>query len=53
MTRIFFSSAEYFFLQAFSQQTAIYRDPERDYQQGLDLLEKQKYGAAQNCLCRY
>ncbi|MBL0105124.1 MAG: hypothetical protein IPP51_15955 [Bacteroidetes bacterium] len=26
---------------------AIYVDPERDYQRGLDLLQKQKYGAAQ------
>jgi len=47
MTRIFSVLLILFSLQAFSQQTAIYRDPEKDYQQGLDLLEKQKYGAAQ------
>ena len=30
-----------------AQQTAIFLDPERHYQAGLDLLEKQKFGAAQ------
>jgi TolA-binding protein len=34
-------------LNVFAQETAIYRDPEFHYQTGLDLLEKQKYGAAQ------
>jgi TolA-binding protein len=34
-------------LPVFSQQTAIYFDPEYCYQTGLDLIEKQKYGAAQ------
>ncbi len=30
-----------------AQQTAIYLNPERDYQLGLELFNKQKYGAAQ------
>lgn len=47
MTRIFLVLLIFFSLQAFSQQTAIYQDTERDYQLGLDLLQKQKYGAAQ------
>ena len=47
MTRIFLVLLTLLSLQAFSQQTAIYQDPEREYRQGLDLLEKQKYGAAQ------
>ncbi len=34
-------------LTVFAQETAIFRDPEFHYQVGLDLLEKQKYGAAQ------
>lgn len=34
-------------LQASAQQTAVYVDPERDYQRGLELLQNQKYGAAQ------
>jgi TolA-binding protein len=34
-------------LNVFSQQTAIYLDPERQYQSALDLFAKQKYGAAQ------
>ncbi|MBK6399031.1 MAG: hypothetical protein IPF75_12420 [Bacteroidetes bacterium] len=48
MTRIFLVLLTLLSLQAFSQQTAIYQDPEREYRQGLDLLEKQKYGAAQS-----
>lgn len=36
-----------FSLNVFSQQTAIYTDPERGYQLGLDLFYKQKYVAAQ------
>ncbi len=36
-----------FVLQLFAQQTAIYLDPERNYQLGLELFNKQKYGAAQ------
>ncbi len=47
MTRIFLVLLTLLSLQAFSQQTAIYQDPESEYRQGLDLLEKQKYGAAQ------
>ncbi|MBL0105334.1 MAG: tetratricopeptide repeat protein [Bacteroidetes bacterium] len=47
MARIFCIILMLLSLQAFSQQTAIYVDPERDYQRGLDLLQKQKYGAAQ------
>jgi len=31
----------------FAQQTAVYRDPEKNYQLGLELFNKQKYGAAQ------
>lgn len=31
----------------FSQQTAVYLDPELNYQTGLELFNKQKYGAAQ------
>jgi TolA-binding protein len=31
----------------FAQQTAIYLDPEKNYQLGLELFNKQKYGAAQ------
>ncbi|HRH67827.1 MAG TPA: tetratricopeptide repeat protein, partial [Bacteroidia bacterium] len=34
-------------VRAFSQQTAIYTDPERDYQLGLELFSKQKYVVAQ------
>ncbi len=34
-------------LRVYSQQTAVYTDPEYQYITGLDLLEKQKYGAAQ------
>ena len=31
-----------------AQKTAIYSDPERGYQLGLELFKKQKYGSAQN-----
>src|SRR5687767_10699654 len=34
-------------LNAFSQETAIYFEPERHYKTGLDLFDKQKFGAAQ------
>jgi TolA-binding protein len=47
MTKIFAVLLVFFSMQAFSQETAIYQDPEREYQQALDLFEKEKYGAAQ------
>ncbi|MFM7218463.1 MAG: tetratricopeptide repeat protein, partial [Bacteroidota bacterium] len=31
---------------AFSQKTTIYTEPDREYRNGLELLERQKYGAA-------
>ena len=34
-------------LSVSAQQSAIYLDPERNYKTGIDLLTKQKYGAAQ------
>lgn len=36
-----------FSIRAFSQQTAIYTDPERGYQLGMELFSKQKYVVAQ------
>ena len=47
MARIILLVLLFIDLNAFSQETAVYLDPERHYQSGLDLLEKQKYGAAQ------
>ena len=34
-------------LNVFSQQTAIFKDPELHYFNGIELLKSQKYGAAQ------
>ncbi|MFM9028424.1 MAG: tetratricopeptide repeat protein, partial [Bacteroidota bacterium] len=33
-------------LPAYSQKTTIYTEPDREYRNGLELLERQKYGAA-------
>jgi TolA-binding protein len=33
--------------RAFAQQTAVYLDPEKDYRNGVDLFNKQKYASAQ------
>jgi TolA-binding protein len=47
MTRILLVVLLFIDFHVFSQQTAIYTDPEKHYKTGLDLLEKQKYVAAQ------
>jgi TolA-binding protein len=47
MARIFLVVLLLTGINAFSQQTAIYFEPEHTYRSALDLLEKQKYGAAQ------
>ena len=47
MNRIILLVLLFIDLNVFSQQTAIFNDPERHYQNGLDLLSNQKYGAAQ------
>lgn len=47
MTKFFAALLVLFSLNAFSQETAIYKDQEKDYQKALDLFEKEKYGAAQ------
>lgn len=47
MARRFFWLLLLISTRVFSQQTAIFVDPERQYQNGLDLFIKQKYAAAQ------
>lgn len=47
MARIILLVLLFIDLNVYSQQTAIFHDPEYHYQTGLDLLTKQKYGAAQ------
>ena len=47
MTNFFTVLLVFFSIQAFSQETAIYQDTEKEYQQALDLFTKEKYGAAQ------
>ncbi len=47
MARIFLLVLLLIEFNAFAQQTAVYLDPERTYKEGVDLLAKQKYGAAQ------
>ncbi len=48
MRKIFFVFLLILFThKLFAQQTAVYLDPEKNYQLGLELFNKQKYGAAQ------
>ncbi len=47
MTRFLIVVLLFLDFNVLAQQTAIFLDPERHYQAGLDLLEKQKFGAAQ------
>jgi TolA-binding protein len=47
MSRIFLWVLLLTGINAFSQQTAIYFEPEHTYRSALDLFDKQKYGAAQ------
>ena len=47
MARIILLVLLFIDLKVFSQQSAVFYDPELQYQTGLDLLNKQKFGAAQ------